>query len=224
MVATSTDGGARCREATADQALIEPPARPASSRVEGRRPIASGWSSRTPRARRRERLTVRLSEDERHDVARRRVVHHGPAAYSSLPQRRPTTRSGCSSNAAIVAVQAHHARPFDSQWLAASPSVDQSADTMTISTPRSSISRHAWIVVALLVPVALLNYLDRQMLASMKFSVMRDIPDIALEANWGAILATFKWVYAGLSPIGGYLADRYSAATSSPAACWSGRS
>ena len=69
---------------------------------------------------------------------------------------------------------------------------------------------HPWLIVALLVPVALLNYLDRQMLASMKFSVMRDIPDIALEANWGAILATFKWVYAGLSPVGGYLADRYS--------------
>jgi MFS family permease len=60
------------------------------------------------------------------------------------------------------------------------------------------------------VPVALLNYLDRQMLASMKFSVMRDIPDIGLEANWGTILALFKWVYALLSPIGGYLADRYS--------------
>src|SRR5512134_249599 len=68
----------------------------------------------------------------------------------------------------------------------------------------------AWIIVALLVPVALLNYLDRQMLAAMKFSVMRDIPDIALEANWGTILALFKWVYAILSPIGGYLADRYS--------------
>lgn len=64
--------------------------------------------------------------------------------------------------------------------------------------------------MALLVPVALLNYLDRQMLASMKFSVMRDIPDIGREANWGAILALFKWVYAFLSPIGGYLADRYS--------------
>jgi MFS transporter, Spinster family, sphingosine-1-phosphate transporter len=81
---------------------------------------------------------------------------------------------------------------------------------MTSSTSGSSLGRHAWLVVALLVPVALLNYLDRQMLASMKFSVMRDIPDIALEANWGTILATFKWVYAGLSPIGGYLADRYS--------------
>jgi MFS family permease len=71
-------------------------------------------------------------------------------------------------------------------------------------------SRYAWLVVVLLVPVALLNYLDRQMLASMKFSVMRDIPDIGLEANWGAILALFKWVYACLSPVGGYLADRFS--------------
>lgn len=70
--------------------------------------------------------------------------------------------------------------------------------------------RTAWLVVALLVPVALLNYLDRQMLAAMKFSIMQDIPGIALEANWGKILALFKWVYAILSPIGGYLADRYS--------------
>ena len=78
------------------------------------------------------------------------------------------------------------------------------------SVPAHSVARYAWLVVALLVPVALLNYLDRQMLASMKFSVMRDIPDIGREANWGAILALFKWVYAFLSPIGGYLADRYS--------------
>jgi len=38
--------------------------------------------------------------------------------------------------------------------------------------------RYAWIVVALLAPVALLNYLDRQMLAAMKFSLMTEIPDI----------------------------------------------
>jgi MFS family permease len=80
----------------------------------------------------------------------------------------------------------------------------------TDSQADGSPTRYAWIVVALLVPVALLNYLDRQMLASMKFSVMRDIPDIGGEAHWGAILALFKWVYALLSPIGGYLADRYS--------------
>ena len=78
------------------------------------------------------------------------------------------------------------------------------------SSSAASGSRYAWTVVALLVPVALLNYLDRQMLASMKFSVMRDITDIGGDAHWGAILALFKWVYAFLSPIGGYLADRYS--------------
>ena len=74
----------------------------------------------------------------------------------------------------------------------------------------TSATRMAWFVVALLVPVALLNYLDRQMLAAMKFSVMQDVPDIQLEANWGKVLALFKWVYAFLSPVGGYLADRYS--------------
>lgn len=71
-------------------------------------------------------------------------------------------------------------------------------------------SPYAWLVVALLFPVALLNYMDRQMLSAMKFSLMHDIPDIGSEANWGKILALFKWTYAFLSPIGGYLADRYS--------------
>ena len=79
-------------------------------------------------------------------------------------------------------------------------------------TPSTSAAliRTAWLVVALLWPVALLNYLDRQMLAAMKFSVMTDIPDIRSDANWGYMLAQFKWVYAFLSPVGGYLADRFS--------------
>jgi len=58
--------------------------------------------------------------------------------------------------------------------------------------------------------VALLNYLDRQMLTAMRFSVMADIPDLATDANWGRVLAQFKWVYAVLSPIGGFVADRVS--------------
>ena len=74
---------------------------------------------------------------------------------------------------------------------------------------RTPVLRAAWLVVALLAPVALLNYLDRQMLASMKFSVMRDVTDIGSEANWGRMLGQFKWVYAFLSPVGGWLADRY---------------
>ena len=68
----------------------------------------------------------------------------------------------------------------------------------------------AWLMVALLVPVALLNYLDRQMLATMKSSMMGDIVDIATKENWGIVLGSFKWVYALMSPIGGYVADRVS--------------
>ena len=68
----------------------------------------------------------------------------------------------------------------------------------------------AWLVVLLLFPVALLNYLDRQMLATMKASMVGDIPSIANKADWGIVLGSFKWVYAILSPIGGYIADRFS--------------
>lgn len=81
---------------------------------------------------------------------------------------------------------------------------------MTNDSQHPTLARTAWLTVALLFPVALLNYLDRQMIASMKSSVMNDIPSIGSEANWGLMLGKFKFVYAVFSPIGGYLADRYS--------------
>jgi MFS family permease len=74
----------------------------------------------------------------------------------------------------------------------------------------STLLRTAWWVVVLLMPVALLNYLDRQLLAAMKTSLMDDIPSIGNNENWGFMLGQFKWVYAVLSPIGGYMADRFS--------------
>jgi MFS family permease len=77
-------------------------------------------------------------------------------------------------------------------------------------SPPSNSLRYAWLVVALLFPVALLNYLDRQMLATMKASMVGDIPTIANKADWGLILGSFKWTYAVLSPFGGYIADRLS--------------
>src|ERR1051326_2987884 len=76
--------------------------------------------------------------------------------------------------------------------------------------PASNSLRFAWLVVGLLFPVALLNYLDRQMLATMKSSMVGDIPTIANKADWGIVLGSFKWVYACLSPIGGYISDRFS--------------
>lgn len=70
------------------------------------------------------------------------------------------------------------------------------------------IARNAWLVVVLLFPVALLNYLDRQMLATMQKSMVEDIPSITNQEAWGDVLAAFKWTYALLSPIGGFIADR----------------
>ena len=70
--------------------------------------------------------------------------------------------------------------------------------------------RYAWLVVALPSPVALLNYPDWQMLATMKLSMVADIPSIANKADWGFVLGCFKWTYAALSPFGGYIADRFS--------------
>ena len=77
-------------------------------------------------------------------------------------------------------------------------------------TPAERSPHYAWVVVALLLPVALLNYLDRQMLATMKASMVSDIPTIANKADWGLILGSFKWTYALLGPIAGYIADRFS--------------
>ena len=81
---------------------------------------------------------------------------------------------------------------------------------MPVNNSAPSPGRYAWLVVGLLFPVALLNYLDRQMIAAMKVSVMADVTGLESEAQWGYMLGQFKWVYAFFSPVGGYLADRFS--------------
>ena len=73
-----------------------------------------------------------------------------------------------------------------------------------------SPSAYAWLVVALLWPVAMLNYLDRQMVATIRASIRADIPSIANDQQFGTLIAVFMWVYALLSPIGGYIADRFN--------------
>src|SRR6187402_299225 len=67
---------------------------------------------------------------------------------------------------------------------------------------------YPWIVVGLLWFVALLNYLDRQMLSTMKPSMMVDIPELAKAENFGMLMAIFLWIYALMSPISGIIADR----------------
>ena len=74
----------------------------------------------------------------------------------------------------------------------------------------ATISAYAWAVVALLWPVALLNYLDRQMVSTIRASIRADIPSIANDQDFGTIIAIFMWVYALLSPVGGFVADKFS--------------
>ena len=131
-----------------------------------------------------------------------------PMRLPHLARRPPTPRSTEWTERSTEPARRHGLLDSAERGGSRSQTARTSIRMMRTAAPASR--RYPWLVVALLVPVALLNYLDRQMLASMKFSVMRDIPDIGLEANWGVMLALFKWVYAFLSPIGGYIADRFS--------------
>ncbi len=72
----------------------------------------------------------------------------------------------------------------------------------------SNKKSYPWIIVGLLWFVALLNYLDRQMLSTMKPAMMLDIPELDKAENFGRLMAVFLWVYAFMSPISGIIADR----------------
>lgn len=69
---------------------------------------------------------------------------------------------------------------------------------------------YPWIVVALLWVVALLNYLDRQMLSTMQPSMKIDIAELQSAENFGMLMAIFLLIYGFMSPVAGYLADRFS--------------
>jgi MFS family permease len=68
-------------------------------------------------------------------------------------------------------------------------------------------SRYPWVLVGLLWVVALLNYMDRQMLATMRPSMQVDIADLQLATNFGRLMAIFLWVYALMSPVAGMIGD-----------------
>jgi MFS transporter, ACS family, D-galactonate transporter len=67
---------------------------------------------------------------------------------------------------------------------------------------------YPWVVVGLLWVVALLNYMDRQMLSTMKPSMMIDIAELQTAANFGRLMAIFLWIYGIMSPFAGMIADR----------------
>jgi sialidase-1 len=85
LVAVSRDGGRTLSPATPDRTLVEPPAQASMIGLTGGAP---GGRHRlvfaNPASSRRERLTVRVSDDDGATWPNARVVHEGPAAYSSL--------------------------------------------------------------------------------------------------------------------------------------------
>ncbi len=75
---------------------------------------------------------------------------------------------------------------------------------------KSSSKTYAWIVVALLWVVALLNYLDRQILSTLKNSMQVDIADLQSANNFGRLMAIFLWIYGFMSPFSGMIADKFN--------------
>lgn len=67
---------------------------------------------------------------------------------------------------------------------------------------------YPWIVVALLWGVALLNYMDRQMLSTMRDAMQVDIAELQEGKYFGYLMAIFLWIYGLMSPISGFIADR----------------
>lgn len=70
-------------------------------------------------------------------------------------------------------------------------------------------SKHyPWVVVGLLWFVALLNYMDRQILSTMRPAIAQDILDLESAAVFGNLMAVFLWIYGCMSPIAGVMADK----------------
>lgn len=73
-----------------------------------------------------------------------------------------------------------------------------------------SCKAYPWIVVGLLWFVALLNYMDRQMLSTMRDAMQIDISELESAVNFGRLMAIFLWIYGLVSPFAGAIADRVS--------------
>jgi predicted MFS family arabinose efflux permease len=69
-------------------------------------------------------------------------------------------------------------------------------------------SRYPWTVVALLWVVAMLNYLDRQVIFAVFPLLQKELRVSSVEL--GLLGTAFLWIYGVLSPLGGWLADRFS--------------
>ena len=78
------------------------------------------------------------------------------------------------------------------------------------NSPSRVRGTYPWIVVGLLWVVALLNYMDRQMLSTMKPSMQIDIAELQSATNFGYLMAIFLWIYGFMSPVSGIVADKFN--------------
>jgi MFS transporter, Spinster family, sphingosine-1-phosphate transporter len=78
-------------------------------------------------------------------------------------------------------------------------------ETSAMLESRSAL--RPWLIVGLLWPVACLNYLDRLMITTMREPLLESIA--MTEAQFGLLTSVFLWVYGGLGPGAGFLADRF---------------
>ncbi|MSU66236.1 MAG: MFS transporter [Opitutus sp.] len=69
------------------------------------------------------------------------------------------------------------------------------------------LAKGAWTTVALLWVAGCLNYLDRTMITTMHGSLVKAFA--MTEAQFGLLTTGFLIVYAAVSPLGGFLADRF---------------
>lgn len=67
---------------------------------------------------------------------------------------------------------------------------------------------YPWLVVALLCVVGCLNYLDRMMITTMRSSIVAEIE--MTDAQFGLLTSVFLWVYGILSPVAGFMADKFN--------------
>ncbi|MBX2953033.1 MAG: MFS transporter [Leadbetterella sp.] len=67
---------------------------------------------------------------------------------------------------------------------------------------------YPWVVVGLLWVVALLNYMDRQMLSTMREAMQADISELQKAEAFGVLMAVFLYIYGLMSPVAGVIADR----------------
>lgn len=78
----------------------------------------------------------------------------------------------------------------------------------TTDTKIQNSKIYPWVVVGLLWVVALLNYMDRQMLSTMRDAMEIDISELKSAEAFGFLMAIFLYIYGFMSPVAGSIADR----------------